>query len=576
MPIDKNIDDLVSVGIIFNDNLEDLYSILDIILGQTYPYIEVIILDSSNKTDEVDKVIRHYFNVFTSLKYFKNNHNFEIADTFKFFLEKATGEYFTIICSKQSRSPEYIEILVSYLKKDKSNFCCLSDFHFIDQSGIYKVDSSFYNIEYYKPFQVRNKYSRIVSFFLQNDTNKKNNIIYGVFRTEKLKSINFQKFYKFNLHNNQLTFLNFQLIQIGPIVLIDNLMATLIFEFQNLEIYFNGKYHESKLSLRYSLTQYFITTLLYFNHSKSLLSSILLFIFCLPKMISFFIKKLLSFLYKLNYNFKFVSEFTFKKIKSENSVQSNLEKLKLTNVTLLAVSTRDTEEALQALVYSSEKIDFAEIKLLSNYTPLYVDKKIKTYRIPKARNIDDWCRFIVYDLHKYVETEFVLLIHADGFIVNPASWRSDFLQYDYIGSPWPIPENNFAYRDVNGKLIRVGNSVSIRSKKILELPTSLSIPWIPDHGSFNEDTFLCCTNRHILESNGIQYAPLDIAKYFAHEKMIPEIKNIIPFAFHKWEGSNSIYPKFYKRRKINYFSRFYFQKIFSYFLASLKLERLHN
>jgi hypothetical protein len=42
----------------------------------------------------------------------------------------------------------------------------------------------------------------------------------------------------------------------------------------------------------------------------------------------------------------------------------------------------------------------------------------------------------------------------------------------------------------------------------------------------------------------MKFAPLDIAKYFSHEAMIPEVKNIKPFVFHKWAGSNHIYPKF--------------------------------
>jgi hypothetical protein len=42
----------------------------------------------------------------------------------------------------------------------------------------------------------------------------------------------------------------------------------------------------------------------------------------------------------------------------------------------------------------------------------------------------------------------------------------------------------------------------------------------------------------------MNFAPLDMAKYFSHEAMIPEIKGIKPFAFHKWAGSNRNYPRF--------------------------------
>lgn len=39
-------------------------------------------------------------------------------------------------------------------------------------------------------------------------------------------------------------------------------------------------------------------------------------------------------------------------------------------------------------------------------------------------------------------------------------------------------------------------------------------------------------------------APLEVAKYYSHEKMIPEVQGITPFAFHKWEGTNAQYPNF--------------------------------
>ena len=30
-----------------------------------------------------------------------------------------------------------------------------------------------------------------------------------------------------------------------------------------------------------------------------------------------------------------------------------------------------------------------------------------------------------------------MLIHSDGYVINPSAWRDDFLDYDYIGAPWP-------------------------------------------------------------------------------------------------------------------------------------------
>lgn len=219
-------------------------------------------------------------------------------------------------------------------------------------------------------------------------------------------------------------------------------------------------------------------------------------------------------------------------------------KLHLPQVTLVAMASKNVYATVRALSYSSSKIEFANIVLISHKKPFYLPSKIKFRYTEKSKSIDDWCYKIIFELNNHIETEYALLIHSDGFVVNPDQWRDDFLNFDYIGSPFPIPTDNYSYRDVYGNIVRVGNSVSIRSKRILELPTELKLPWEPFHGFYNEDGFLCCKNKHILEANGIKYAPIEAAKYFAHESMVPEIAGIKPFAFHKYAGTNSKYPKF--------------------------------
>jgi hypothetical protein len=118
----------------------------------------------------------------------------------------------------------------------------------------------------------------------------------------------------------------------------------------------------------------------------------------------------------------------------------------------------------------------------------------------KIKDIDDWNRKIIYELHNYIVTDYALLIHSDGYVINPQAFRPDFLDYDYIGAPWPLPSDSYSYRDSAGSVVRVGNSVSLRSKRILELPSQLGLEWRSYYGNTNEDGFLCCHNRQILEN----------------------------------------------------------------------------
>ncbi len=188
---------------------------------------------------------------------------------------------------------------------------------------------------------------------------------------------------------------------------------------------------------------------------------------------------------------------------------------------------------VKALEKSSKEIEFGAIKLVSHLCPrVHYPTKIKFQYVDKIKSIDEWNRKIIYELHNYVDTDFAMLIHADGYVINPQAWKDEFLDYDYIGAPWPLPQDDYSYRTGRQELIRVGNSVSLRSKQILRLPFQLNLPWKPYYGNTNEDGFLCVHNKYILEEQGIKFAPLEVAKYFSKEHEIEENKGLTTFAFH--------------------------------------------
>lgn len=220
--------------------------------------------------------------------------------------------------------------------------------------------------------------------------------------------------------------------------------------------------------------------------------------------------------------------------------------LQLPQVTVVAMAGINVPGTVRALAYSARGINFGRVLLISHRRPWYLPAGIDFEPTTKTKDIYEWCHKIIYDLHRYIRTDYAILVHNDGFIVNPEQWREEFLKYDYIGAPWPVPApTDNSYRDARGNLIRVGNSVSLRSKRILELPSKLDLPWPPRDGAFHEDGFLCCNFRHVLEENGAKFAPLEVAKYFSHETMVPEIRGIKPFAFHKWAGTNAGYPGYW-------------------------------
>lgn len=198
---------------------------------------------------------------------------------------------------------------------------------------------------------------------------------------------------------------------------------------------------------------------------------------------------------------------------------TSMTKLKLPNVTLITLTGLGykTNEHVAALKKSCEGIEFGGVKLI---------------QLAEIVDIDSWNKAVIYELWKYVDTTHALFIHDDGYVINPQLWNDNWLDYDYIGAPWPLPTDDYSYLDDRGNLVRVGNSVGLRSRKLMELPTYLDLEWKSYYGNTNEDGFLTCHNRSKLEEFGIKFAPLEVAVHFSKEHEIPENVGLSTFMFH--------------------------------------------
>lgn len=221
------------------------------------------------------------------------------------------------------------------------------------------------------------------------------------------------------------------------------------------------------------------------------------------------------------------------------------EKLKLPQITLVAITSVHLYETVRALLYSMKEIEYGEVLLISHEKPSYLPSCIHFKKTDRLCSIDDYSYFCVYQLADYIKTEYALIVHHDGFVVNPSSWRDEFFEYDYIGSPWPLPKDDVRYKDAQGNIVRVGNGVSLRSRRLMEYPKKADLNWEKtDSGDYNEDCFLCCKHKLLLEENGMRFAPLEVAVHFGREHILPENENIDPFLFHQWRGINKKYPRF--------------------------------
>lgn len=195
--------------------------------------------------------------------------------------------------------------------------------------------------------------------------------------------------------------------------------------------------------------------------------------------------------------------------------------IELNNVTLISVDCIDPETTVKALNYSAREIKFGDVRLLSSHRPRNLTSNIRWEEIRKL-DIIGYSHFIARSLYQYVDTEFCLIIQNDGFVLNAGKWTNEFLQYDYIGAPWPAEHIKE----------RVGNGgFSLRSRKMLLMTMDF------DCEDIAEDYYICGIKRAYLEEQGIRFAPVQLAGMFSTELEVVECHNDVnnTFGFHgKW------------------------------------------
>jgi len=200
-----------------------------------------------------------------------------------------------------------------------------------------------------------------------------------------------------------------------------------------------------------------------------------------------------------------------------------MDKKRLKNITLITINCNCPDEGIKALRYSMKDIDFGRVLLLSSTD--YDLKDIETVKIPHLDTIHKYNDFML-GLIRYINTPYVLVIQSDGFVVNACMWDDRFLDYDYIGAPWPndprwIEDQSEEKRDTIKLAIsknRIGNGgFSLRSKKFLEYAEHFD-----SCSGWGEDIFTCSINYNKAIEFGIKFSPIELAYKFSYENRCSE------------------------------------------------------
>lgn len=215
-------------------------------------------------------------------------------------------------------------------------------------------------------------------------------------------------------------------------------------------------------------------------------------------------------------------------------------KIQLPNVTLIALTSIKIPETIRAMEYSMKGIDFGSVKLVTDKS--FYHAKIKREHCDPMNDIDAYNEYAFIHLGDHIETSHALVVQHDSAVLRPDLWNEEWMNYDYIGSPWPIVENSYMANDETRS--RVGNGgFSLRSNILMKTPKKLGWWLRREQGWANEDGNICCYWKREFLDNGIKYSPVEVAAKFAYENEVPENQGVNTFGFHKhirWEWKEEL------------------------------------
>lgn len=192
--------------------------------------------------------------------------------------------------------------------------------------------------------------------------------------------------------------------------------------------------------------------------------------------------------------------------------------IQLPRITVCLADTRNYAQSLASLQKTMSQIKPARTIFFTDIDIPNLPDGVEIVKIPTLYSKSDYSTWIISELWKHVQTEFMLIVQWDSWVLNADCWSDDFLQYDYLGPAW-LGEDQF----------NVGNGgFSIRSLALMKAAANDSVI-VATHP---EDNVLAKIYRPHLEAKyGFKWAPDSVADKFAFELRTPIQKT---FGFHSF------------------------------------------
>jgi hypothetical protein len=188
------------------------------------------------------------------------------------------------------------------------------------------------------------------------------------------------------------------------------------------------------------------------------------------------------------------------------------------DVTLVAVETRGSHSGMAgwAVEHCRASTEFRDTVIISSSdaTGRLASAPNRFVRVDTILHHEDVCAWWLTELPGIVAGldtgSHLLFVAWDGYVVNPDAWDDDWLQYDFVGAPWPD--------GVVGN-----NGFSLASRRYFEAIASLDIE--PTRWACNPCDRLLAMDawqrrrgyRSRLDASGVRFAAADVARRFSVE-----------------------------------------------------------
>ena len=133
-----------------------------------------------------------------------------------------------------------------------------------------------------------------------------------------------------------------------------------------------------------------------------------------------------------------------------------------------------------------------------------------------------------HDVPPLIQTSHYLNMQWDGWVLDASRWTDEFLDYDYIGAPWPITPGDNWWRMGYTRGRNVGNGgFSLMSAQLARylIDNRCRFPFV-----MPGDDAISRRYRSALESEGFRWASEELAMQFSFECEAPPPEGT--FGFH--------------------------------------------